>query len=367
MKKRTILLLSLALCLLLLPFLWQMMRLSAERRPFRLPSAATRVGLVLNGSAGDGGFRQSLAEAAEDLCGEKNLTLLRFDGVSGEAFPDLARSLIADGCGLIICDSENFDRDLELLAREYPGVCFFNAMGTVTARNLSSCFRRTYQARYLMGLAAGCETESNEIGMVVSALSPETIRQINAFALGVRRANENAQVFVRSIGDPTDEEAAEAVTDAMLRDHAVDVLCCHGVPRSALETAERQGVRTLGSVLGDEIPFPDTWLVGFSFDWKPFLTRCVEDWQNHRFVGRQYSGGVRNELVHLTAFGSHVRTQTREIVEAEQARLLDGSFDVFFGLVRDRYGTVQVREGETMSDARILLGMNWFVEGVVPE
>ncbi|MBR0283232.1 MAG: BMP family ABC transporter substrate-binding protein [Oscillibacter sp.] len=362
MKKRALLIL--AVCLLAL-FLWQMLTIGAERRDSQSP--LNKVGVLLNGSAQDGGFSQSLAEAARDVCEEKSLTFIRYDGVTVEAFPETVQNLMEEGCGLIVCDSEEFDPGLEQLAKDNPGVCFFNAMGAVTARNLSSCFRRTYQARYLLGITAGCQTVANEIGMIVSSFSSETIRQINAFTLGVRRVNENARVFVRCTNDPFDAETAAAVTNELLDAHSIDVLCCHGIPYAAMETANRRGVWLVGYVPGDEIPFPDTWLAGYAFDWKPFLTQCVEDWRANRFVGRQYSGGVRSGLVHLTPFGANVREETRDVVEAELARLLDGSFDVFFGPVRDRYGTVQVREGETMSDERILHGMNWFVEGVTPE
>jgi len=51
-------------------------------------------------------------------------------------------------------------------------------------------------------------------------------------------------------------------------------------------------------------------------------------------------------------------------VEQRKQDLIQGRFDVFWGPVRDQSGNVRIADGEKPSDA-VLLGMNWFVEGIV--
>jgi basic membrane protein A and related proteins len=41
-----------------------------------------------------------------------------------------------------------------------------------------------------------------------------------------------------------------------------------------------------------------------------------------------------------------------------------GHFDVFWGPVKDQSGKLRIAAGENATD-EVLLGMNWFVEGVV--
>ena len=366
MKKRDVVLLV-AVCTLLSLMVWQLLRIGGQGESlYRAPT--DRVGMILNGSAEDRGFHQSLYEAAFAVCEEKGLAFVSRDGVAaGEPFRDIAEEMIGEGCGLILCDSEDFDEDLTALSQAHPGVCFLNAMGTVHAHNLASCMRRTYQARYLTGIVAGMQTETGEIGYVVSTLSLETIRQLNAFTIGVRRANPTARVFVRCTGDRYDEDAAARAARELLEAHEIDVLTHHATPVSALREADARGVWTIGYSLHGENPFPDTWLTGYTFDWKPFYTKRIEEWQEHRFVGQQYRGGIRNGLVSLSPLSELVRDGTQQAVDDALSRLLDGSYDVFFGPITDSYGTLRIREGETLTDERILHGMFWYVEGVVLE
>ncbi len=51
------------------------------------------------------------------------------------------------------------------------------------------------------------------------------------------------------------------------------------------------------------------------------------------------------------------------LVEAEKAKIIDGSWDVFHGPVKNQKGEVVVKSGAKMTDGE-MLGMNWFVEGV---
>ncbi len=329
--------------------------------------AANKVGMVLNGSADDGGFTQALHEAAQAVCAEMGMQFISRDGISADDFPATAQQLIDIGCGMILCDSEAFDDDLVELAAKNPRVRFINAMGTVKGHNLASCMRRTYQARYLTGIVAGLQTQTNEIGYVVSSLTLETIRQLNAFTLGARKANPKATVFVRCTNDRYDEDAAAQTMDALLDAHDIDVVSSHAVPTSALAAADKRNTWTIGYCSNSETPFPRTWLTGYTFDWKPFYTLRFEEWQDNRFVGKQYRGGIRNGLVSLAPLSDLVRPGTQAVVDAELDRLMNGTFDVFFGPIVDNSKTMRVRDGEALSDEQILHGMDWFVEGVVTE
>ena len=44
-------------------------------------------------------------------------------------------------------------------------------------------------------------------------------------------------------------------------------------------------------------------------------------------------------------------------------KIVDGSWDVFWGPVKDQTGAVKIAAGQKMSDAD-MLSFNWFVEGV---
>ena len=70
-------------------------------------------------------------------------------------------------------------------------------------------------------------------------------------------------------------------------------------------------------------------------------------------------------MMALAPLTENVKEGTAEIVEKEQAKLMTGTYDVFYGPITDQSGTVRVLEGECMSDESMLDGFDWYVEGVV--
>ena len=88
-------------------------------------------------------------------------------------------------------------------------------LGSSNAPNASNVFGRMYQPRYLSGLVAGASTQSNIIGYVAAFPIPEVIRGINAFTLGVREVNPDAEVRVvwtnTWFGPPEEKEAADGL------------------------------------------------------------------------------------------------------------------------------------------------------------
>ena len=74
--------------------------------------------------------------------------------------------------------------------------------------NIDSLAPNELMKRYLAGLVAGCTTRTGAIGYVAATNIPEVVRGIDAFALGVRRAAPEAKVYVRYIGDWSDDDRA---------------------------------------------------------------------------------------------------------------------------------------------------------------
>ena len=79
-------------------------------------------------------------------------------------------------------------------------------------KNLSTYFGRIYQIRYLSGIVAGLQTETNEIGYVAAFPIPEVNRGINAFTLGVRSVNPDATVYVSWTNSWNDDTATADAT-----------------------------------------------------------------------------------------------------------------------------------------------------------
>ena len=117
--------------------------------------------------------------------------------------------------------------------------------GYKTASNMGNYFGRIYQARYLTGMVAGKQTQSNIIGYVAAFPIPEVVRGIDAFTLGVKAVNPKAIVKViwsNTWYDPAKEKQA-ALT---LIDAGADVITQHQDTVGPQLAAEERGKWSIG-------------------------------------------------------------------------------------------------------------------------
>ena len=103
---------------------------------------------------------------------------------------------VRQGYNLIFTTSFGYMDPTITVAAGAPDVTFMHCSGFKTAENVGTYFGRMYQPRYLTGMIAGKMTKSNILGYVAAHPIPEVIRGINAFALGARAVNPEAQVRV---------------------------------------------------------------------------------------------------------------------------------------------------------------------------
>lgn len=117
-----------------------------------------------------------------------------------------------------------------------------------------------YQPRYLSGIAAGMTTENDKIGFVAAMPTPEVIRGINAFTLGVRSVNPEATVQVvwtNTWYDPAvEKQAAESLLDA-----GVDTVAQHQNTTAAVQAAGERGAYSVGYNLDMREANPEGFIV----------------------------------------------------------------------------------------------------------
>ena len=329
----------------------------------------TKVGVLLNGKKQDHSWGQTHYEGLEATARELNLDITYLEDVpENEACVESMEQLIAEGCKIIVCNSFGFGEYELQVAEKHPEIYFFHATGVQEATNLSTYFGRIYQMRYLSGIVAGLQTESNEIGYVAAYDIPEVNRGINAFTLGVREVNADANVYVRwSLCWNGDEETGET-TNALLAAHPdIDVLAMHTDSLAVLEIAEEKGIWSIGYNIDNSEAYPNTFLTAPVWNWENFyeprMLECLQD----KFISKHYWEGVESGVIGLAPLTGNVKAGTAEKVEAARERLESGMFDVFYGPVVDNTGVVRVQDGESMSDSAMLNDFTWFVEGVIVE
>jgi len=280
--------------------------------------------------------------------------------------PDSERVMLnmaRKGFDLIFATSYGYMDPMLKVAKQFPKTVFMHCSGFKTAENMGNYFGRIYQARYLSGMTAGAMTKTNVLGYVAAFPIPEVIRGINAFALGVRAVNPKAQVRVvwtKTWYDPaTEKEAAKSLLDV-----GADVITQHQDSPSAQEAAQEKGVYSVGYNSDMSGFAPKAHLTAPIWNWGPYYVKTVEKVKQGTWKSESVWPGLEYGIVDLSAFGPMVPKAVQDRVLARKAEIKAGTFKVFAGPVKDQKGGVRIPPGETPPD-KDLLGMTWFVEGVV--
>ncbi len=325
-----------------------------------------KIGMVLNGRTEDKSWSQSHYVGME-----MTREALKLEVFYREEVPEDERSiavmeeLIAEGCKIIICNSYSYGEYALEVAGRYPEVCFYHAAGVETSDNLSTYFGRIYQMRYLAGILAGMQTESNEIGYVAAFPISEVNRGINAFTLGVKSVNPDAEVYVEWSNSWTDEEENRKATEYLLQQYDIDVIAMHADAMSPLDVAEEKGIWSIGYNVDNSVSYPNSFLTAAIWNWEKFYTPRIQEYTLGRFAPNSYWESTKTGIVELAPFTKNVKPGIAEVVESEKNRLERGDFDVFYGPIRDVQGNMRVQKGENISDAELLYEFDWYVEGVV--
>jgi basic membrane protein A len=228
---------------------------------------------------------------------------------------------------------------------------------------MGNYFGRMYQARYLSGIVAGKMTKSNIIGYAAAFPIPEVIRGINAFTLGAQSVNPDATVRVvwtKTWYDPaTEKEAAKSLLDV-----GADVIAQHQDSPGPQEAAEEKGVYSIGYNSNMASFAPKAHMTAPVWNWGPYYTKVVEEVRNGTWKAGAVWPGLAEGIVDLAPFGPMVPQELQDEVNAVKADIATGKKKVFVGPIKDQKGVVKIADGVAAADGE-LLGMTWFVEGVV--
>ena len=327
-----------------------------------------KVAFIYIGQPGDLGWtyehdrgRQMVEEAFGDAV--EVITVPDVPDADPAAAEKAIRDVVADGADIVFTTSFGYMDPTLTVAMDYPDVYFEHCSGYKTNDNMATYFGRIYQPRYLSGIVAGSMLEEGFIGYVAAFPIPEVIRGINAFTLGVRSVNPEAEVRVvwtTTWYDPVlEREAAEA-----LLDEGATIIAQHQDTTEPQKAAEERGLVSVGydsdmaQFVGDSVLTSPVW------NWGPYYVSRVQAAMDGTWETSQFWGGLADEVVMLAELSPLVPEDVAAAVGEAEGMLLAGDMDVFCGPIADQDGTIVVAEGECMEDGA-MLGMDWFVEGVV--
>ena len=323
-----------------------------------------KVGFVYVSPIGDAGWSYAHDQGRLSIEAMDGVTTSFVEAVSEG--PDSERVMLnmaRKNYNLIFATSYGYMDPMLKVAKQFPDIVFMHCSGFKTAKNMGNYFGRMYQARYLSGMVAGAMTKSKVLGYVAAFPIPEVIRGINAFALGAQSINSDVKVRVvwtKTWYDPaTEKEAAKSLLDV-----GADVIAQHQDSPAPQEAAQEKGVYSVGYNSDMSKFAPKSHLCAPIWNWSLFYKEMVEKVQNGTWKTNAYWYGLEHGIVDISPMGSMVPKAVQQRVLTKKDNIASGKTKVFLGPIKDQSGKLRLAKGSAAED-QDLLGMTWFVEGVV--
>lgn len=323
-----------------------------------------KVGFVYVSPIGDAGWSYAHdvgRQAVEEL-----------DGVTTsfvEAVPEgpdserVIQNMARKGFDVVFATSFGYMDPMLKVAKQFPNTVFMHCSGFKASENMGNYFGRMYQARFLSGMVAGAMTKSNIIGYAAAFPIPEVIRGINAFTLGAQSVNADVTVRVvwtKTWYDPaTEKEAAKSLLDV-----GADIIAQHQDSPGPQEAAQEKGVYSIGYNSDMSAFAPKAHLTAPVWNWGPYYQAVVKSVKAGTWKSEAAWPGMDSGIVDLAPFGAMVPKEIQQMVNAKKAEIISGDTDVFIGPIMDQQGKVKIADGVRADDGT-LLGMTWFVKGVI--
>jgi basic membrane protein A len=272
------------------------------------------------------------------------------------------RDLARQGNMLIFTPSFGYMEPTLKVAKDFPDVKFESVTGYKTAPNVAVANARYYEGRYLAGIAAG--RLAGSAGYVAGFPIPEVIQGINAFTLGMRSVNPQAEVKVVWLGawfDPPRERDA-AMT---LFNQGVEVIAFHTGSTAVMRAAQERGKLAIAYHSDMRKVAPDAQLLAVTHQWGNYYTRRAQAVLDGNWKSGAFWGGVKEGMVRVDRFGPKIPKQVAAEVMARQRDIAAGRLHPFKAqtALLDNEGQEVLAAGKTLTDAQIL-AMNFLVQGV---
>lgn len=356
-----------------------------------------KAGFVYVGPVGDYGWSHAHDQGRKYA--EQNLPWLETVYIESVSESDSARiidRLIQEQkCDVVFTTSFGYMDDTVKAGTRYPDKLFMHCSGFKRSKNVGTYFGDLYQMYYLNGLMAGALTKTNKIGYVAAFPIPELVRHIDAYALGLKEVNPDAEVDVRWIyawyGPDKAKEAAESLIA-----EGCDVLAFTEDTPAVIEvgqdhTEKGKQIYTFSHYSPMQPYGKDSVVSGQLMNWGGMYKKILEDihngtWNNQdvwwlaaekaailggspdEIINKKFVDDLKAVSVNSPDFGT---LSVYDLVLKRYAQMQKGvdEFDPFTGPIKDNQGNLKIKEGAKASKEDLLSIMYYVdnVKGSIPQ
>ena len=222
--------------------------------------------------------------------------------------------------------------------------------------NIRTYYIRFYEAKFLLGLAAGILSDNGKIGYIADFPIYGTPSAANAFALGARMVNPKAKIYLNW-------SSASWYNDKVpFEDPEIQVICNRDI------TAPKRDARDYGLYVrsGSDIINMATLIPRWGLFYRLISEMILNGTYNpdeSRQKMNNYWWGIGSHILDV-AFSSRFDPYAARIVNHFREELKEGTFTPFEGEIRDQSGTLRCEADRRLTPAEILC-MDYLVDNIV--
>lgn len=217
---------------------------------------------------------------------------------------------------------------------------------------------RTYTIRhveqaYLAGIIAGGHTRSRKIGVVAPWATPQSVAEINAFALGAQSVDERITTQVLWTGARANATVEIAAARALAKRGADVLLATTDSVAVAqwVESNQRQ-VRVIGWHVDQSSVAPRAQAAAVALDWTPFYRTAVKESFDYWCTKSDTSRGFADGAIKVIGLSGAMSSAARTRLNTVQAALMRREFQVFVGPLYSNSGAVLLGRGVVGDEAQ---------------
>ena len=277
----------------------------------------------------------------------------------GKDIDETLEKAVSEGADVIFATTRLYMDACLKAAIKYPKVKILACTLNAAHRYIRTYYARMYEAKYLSGILAGIMTKNGKIGYLSDYPLPMNLLNINAFALGVRSVNPDADIhllWTSVIG--TDPEA-------YFRSQEIRIISGRELITPASKT------RMFGLYQVDE----NENLVNLAmplFNWGILYKKLIDsirdgNWEDiDKKSGQRalnYWWGMESDAIDIL-YSAHVPEETKKFLNFLSGAIRNGSLSPFRGRISAKNGPVSEDENHIFT-LEELMKTDWLCDNIV--
>ena len=281
-----------------------------------------KIGVMLSGSANDGGWSQMAAEAADAAAAKYPGSTVNYtESLAATDYESTMRGYADAGYTIIVSHGAEFLDAAKLVSQEYPDITFIcTSAQSGQEPNLTGIDFATFQLGFLNGAACAMATETKKIGAVGSNEIDSIIAWADGVEAGAKYIDPECEVITVYTGSYDDALKAKQAVDA-LQQQGVDIVTQNadacGV--GAVEECDALGLMNVGAV-SDQTTLGDSCFISVIQDAQLGIETAIEQAIDGTLPAGFVSMGAAAGVITLTDYSG---TYADVLTEEEKATLQD--------------------------------------------